>query len=210
MQLTAQQRASLNDVVVLRAHLARTGLTYSGQAVWTDAEVLALRSTWPDRRAATAALPNRTVTAIEKKAWKLGLPVRPLHQWTGAEAVRLRRLWPRASKRELLEAFPWANWTILANQAQWQRKNGFPSLARPKTLPTPTGDFLVDAIIEQAVLHNMSLRDLDHLAGTGRYFSAGRHRRRRTWKHVQKAVELFGGSLRAAFPVTRHPNKDGH
>lgn len=201
MQLTRNQRAGINGAAATRRFMKRTGYTYAGQRLWDDREIEALRSIWPDRQAALAALPGRTLAAVEHMAAKLGLRRGAGHAWTGAEAVRFRRLWPAASKRAVLEAFPWATWTSLCNYSQWQRANGFPSLYRPKVRPSRTGDKVVDAILDQAVHHNFNLAELDAAARTGRYFAAGRHRYRRTWKHLARAVGLFGGDLSATFPV---------
>lgn len=202
MQLSSAQRASLNGTAALRRHIARTGRTFAGTRIWTPGELQILAAHWPNRSAILALLPDRSLRAIEHMATRRGLERKCLHMWTAAEAARFRRLWPKGTKRQLLEAFPFATWTSLSNYAQWQRANGYPNLFRPKVLPTPTGDALIDAIIEQAVFYNMSLRDLDAAAGTGRYFASGRHRHRRTWKHIVRAVELFGGKLDPSFPAT--------
>lgn len=203
MHLTPQQRASMNGVAVVREYCRRTGRTYAGQVIWTDEEIALLTAAWPCREAALKALPGRSLSAIEHRAAKLGLPVRSLHLWSNPESARFRRLWPTATKRELLETFPFATWTSLHNFSQWQRANGFPDLKRPKARPSKTGHELVDAVLDQAERCNMSLKELDEGARTRRYFSSGRHRRQvKNWKHLGKAVAYFEGELSARFPAS--------
>jgi hypothetical protein len=115
MNLTRLQRAGMNGAKASLAIVLRRGVTHSGQPLWSDDEIRALRAAWPDRAAALRALPFRTLRAIEGKAAKIGLPRKALHVWSGAEAVRYRRMWPVATKRELLEAFPFATWGSLQN-----------------------------------------------------------------------------------------------
>jgi hypothetical protein len=59
MQLSRQQLAALNAAAANRAYMAKTGLTYSGQSLWTPKEISALRL-YPDYRALVRALARRT------------------------------------------------------------------------------------------------------------------------------------------------------
>ncbi len=197
MRLSRNQLAGINSGARTREYHRRTGRTYSGHLIWSDVEIQKLREAWPDRRRAVASLPGRTLHAIDGKAAKLGLRS-PGHQWTANEASRFRKLWRTASREEILAAFPWATWTALQNYSQWQRANGHPDVRRPKASPS-TGDPFVDSILARAKALNMTLVELDATAGTGRYFTACRHRWRRSWGHLARAAVALGGTLKVEF-----------
>lgn len=196
-------------IEAMRAKMLRTGLTPSGQPLWTDAEFAALRKHWPDRKKLRRALPRRTLRAIEHKAGKLGLRrAKRNHMWTAAEVARLKKMFPKATKAELLLAFPWAIWEDLSNQAQFQRSKGADWVTRPKPKPLPTDVPAIDWVLDQAFAANISLVELDGLARTGTYFAAGRFRCGTVWKHVARAVELFDGILVPREEPTTPPAPD--
>jgi hypothetical protein len=198
--LTPAQRGGINGGAGAVAWMRKHGHTPAGQALWSDGEVDLLRQLWPDRYRVLSLMPHRTLTAVEHKADKLGLGrVRQLHWWTAADASRFRRLWPTASKIELMEAFPWASWAALASYSQWQRKNGYPGLMRPRIPFKPTGDPLVDGLMREAFRLNLSLSDLDALARSRRFFASGRYRMRKNWRHLGRAVEALEGIIAVRF-----------
>ncbi len=194
MQFTpAQTRRGLEAMM---DWVRRNGTTGAGQPLWSDEEVEALRVSWPDVDEAQRRLPKRNRPSIEAKALKLDLPRRKRnHLWTSTEVARVIRMWPIATRQELLEAFPWAIWEDLQNQMQHQRRIGRTTAHRPKAPFKPTGHLPTDAVLEEARRSNLSLREVDMIAETPRYFSSGRHRRRVQWRHLGKTIEALGGEV---------------
>lgn len=184
-------------IVPATRRLAVTGFTNAGQPLWSRTELRALRRFWPDRAKLAKVLPERTLKAIERKAAKLELAVRPKrnHVWTCAQVRQLKRMWPVATREEMLTAFPWARWDDLANKVQDIRRRERLVLARPKIQVSPTGIEIMDQILARVRAANLSLRDLDAGARTGTYFQRGRFRRRLLWMHLAPAAEWLGGEL---------------
>lgn len=89
MILSEHQRRSINGTAALKAKMARSGLTPAGQPIWSEVEIAALRSAWPDKILARRRLPARTMKAIEHKAARLGL-TRKRTVWSPTDVNGLR------------------------------------------------------------------------------------------------------------------------
>jgi hypothetical protein len=90
----------------VRAHIARTGQTFSGVPVWTPSEDDFIRLHYPNYRTLRAAFPHRTMSGIKHRVRRLDVQTKR-HVWTNLEVLRLRGLYSRrASNSELLAAFP--------------------------------------------------------------------------------------------------------
>jgi hypothetical protein len=80
-------------------HLARTGKTSLGYDLWTTEDSETLRRLYPDYQAAMKALPNRTLEALKKHAYEMGI-VHRNHVWTGAAITRMRKLAAAGARRK--------------------------------------------------------------------------------------------------------------
>lgn len=183
MQLSRQQLAALNAVAVNRAYMARTGLTYSGQRLWTPKEISALRL-YPDYRTLVRALPGRTRKAIESKVWRCGL-AKPLRVWSEAEF--------RVMKRPYVQGVPMAAILSLlpgkTAQQVWSKASSR-GIRRPRRLLKLTGFAPVDAVRRRAFDLHISMTDLDVMAGRRSYFKPPR---RTDWSAVQQVLPHLGG-----------------
>jgi hypothetical protein len=100
-----------------------------------------------------------------------------------------------ASKEELCSALPRYDWNQIHCQA---REHGF---HRPKREVVSSGHPVIDQIKERARYLNLSMRDVDAMAGTKRYFYAAK------WlgsgqpnlKAVGKAILALDGEVTAVW-----------
>lgn len=183
MQLSRQQLAALNAAAANRAYMARTGLTYSGQRLWTPKETSALRL-YPDYQALVRALPGRTRKAIEGKVWRSGLAT-PLRVWSETEFTVMKRLYTQgAVMAGILSQIPGKT-----AQQVWSKASSR-GVRRPRRLPKSTGFAPVDAVRRRAFDLHISMTDLDVIAGRRSYFQSPR---RTDWSAVQRVLPHLGG-----------------
>jgi hypothetical protein len=192
MYLSGQQRAGLNSAAVNRAYMARTGLTYAGQQVWTSDEIDVLRSRYPDYPTLLRLLPGRTARAISNKAGRLGL-ARSRFIWSEPEFGAMKPLYLRGMP--MREILPRLN-NKTAKQV-W-RKASARGVRRPKRPPCLTGLAIVDAVRRRAFELNFSMKDLDTITGRNGYFRCPRHV---DWSAVQRILPYLGGCATVAWPV---------
>lgn len=184
MQLSRQQRAALNAAAVNRAYMARTGLTYSGQRLWTVKEIDKLRCLYPDYNALVAALPLRTRAAIAAKVWSIGL-ARPLRVWSEADFRIMKPLYLRGVPvSEMLERLPGKTARQVWSKASHHK------IRRPRIPPRLTGSELVDAVRLRAFDLNMSMADLDAMAGKRFYVRCSE---KTDWTAIQRVLPHLGG-----------------
>lgn len=189
-----------------KCHL--TGLTSRGFPLWTEEENAVLRACWPNY-VGQPRLSHRTAAAIRSQASKLGLPrCKRNHIWTTPQVAKFERMWPVATRAELLEAFPWAEWADLMNKAQDLRRRGRPNLRRPKQRPFSTGNAVLDSVLSRAYSANLTMAELDARVGSGTYFYGGRFRRRLDWDRISRAAEVLGGELLADWSAVARSSCD--
>lgn len=84
---------------------------------WTDNEINILKQYYPisGLTECIKLLPNRTKSAIKKKAHELQIHCN--FKWTNENNEKLRDLWYNASKQELLDAFPNLSYNAIQYQA---------------------------------------------------------------------------------------------
>jgi hypothetical protein len=174
----------------IRKQMQRTGKNPWGQWLWTGQEDKILRASYPDYKVARKALRRRTHQALLHRARILGV-AKKYQIWTGAEISRLRKLYPDASRKDILTALPGLRWEQIVARAQHA---GF---RRNRKRFKPTGDLLLDRILERAWDLRLTMVDLDDLARTKKYFQSGNWRSSRTPNRarVLRAVEALGGAM---------------
>lgn len=172
-----------------RERMARTGRTPKGHWLWTKKEDDIVRALYPDYRALQKALRRRTYHALRARARTLDI-VKRRRLWLASEVSRLRRMYPKATRHELLTAFPDMAWEKITY------KGRHVGIYRARRRLATTGHPLIDTIRIRAQHLNLSMVDLDAMAGTRRYFQKaawcnGNFNR----KAVLRAVEVLGGEL---------------
>lgn len=172
-----------------RERMARTGRTPKGHWLWTKKEDDVVRALYPDYKALQRRLRRRTYYALRARARTLDV-VKRRRLWLASEVSRLRRMYPRATRDELLVAFPDMAWKQITYKARHA------GIYRARRKLETTGHPLIDTIRERAQNLNLSMVDLDAMAGTRRYFQKaawcnGNFNR----KALLRAVEALGGAV---------------
>jgi hypothetical protein len=160
-------------------------------ALWTEDDEAVARRLYPDYKAISKAL-GRTYEAVRFQCQSLGLTPKN-HVWTAAEVSRLRRMYPTASYEELRAAFHNFSRVHIASIASFY---GFARARRPYKA---TGFDIIDQIRDRAFELGYSLRDIDEISGTKKYFALQQwvKRERANYKAVVKAIEALGGKVSA-------------
>lgn len=172
-----------------RERIIRMGTTPNGHPLWTEREDDFVRSLYPDYKALRRKLRRRTYHALRARARTLDVVTRR-HVWLASEVSRLRRLYPRASREELLAAFPDVTWEKIKAKAQHA------GIRRARRKLTTTGYPLIDLIRDRAFDLKLSMVDLDAMAGTKQYFQkAGWYSGNLNRKALLRAVEALGGEV---------------
>jgi hypothetical protein len=176
----------------MREQCRRSGRTMNGRfPIWTDEEDAEIRRLYPDYAALKKSLTRRTHSALKSRANRIGIAKRN-HCWTDAEVSRLRKLFPTSTAQQLRTAFPGLRTRQIkdkaANLGLYKKRRPYP----------PSGFPIIDQIRARAFELNLSMLDLDELAGTKNYFEDRRWRRCRIngWA-VCLAVDALAGDVRA-------------
>lgn len=179
--------AGANSADRLRRHMAKSGRTLAGQKLWTEAEIGHLRRTYPDYRKARTSLPNRSLSAIKSKAFRLGI-TQSRRIWSDSEIKRLKAPYRQGRPmREILALLPGRT-----KRQIWTRAH-YSGWRRPR-MPLKTYDLKpYDDVRARAFTSRLSMRDLACLSITGSYFL--RQPSRNDWKKISKAVEMLEGRL---------------
>jgi hypothetical protein len=178
----------------LRERTRRSG--YVGKhRLWSPEEDRIVIKLHPDYGALIKAFRGRrTYFAIRSRASALNL-VKRRRIWTAAEKTRLRRMYPRASRDELLAAFPFCRWKQIVRQANYY------GLRRGRRSYCTTGSDLLDAIRNRCAELGYTMADLDAMTRSKRYFTDARWLTLRQYGGVPKhkallrAVDVLGGNL---------------
>jgi len=139
------------------------GRTPRGHWLWTKNEDALVRELYPDYDALQKALRRRTYNALRARARTLDV-VKRRHTWLGAEISRLRRMYPKAARQELMVFFPDVSWEAIKAMAHRV------GVRRERRKLVSTGHPLIDRIRDRAFDLNISMVDLDAMAGTKKYF----------------------------------------
>lgn len=146
-----------------------------------------MRETYPDYGLMRQRLPRRSLAALKNRAATLGV-VRPRHVWTQTEVRKLSRLIAAsASNAELMRAFPHLRLEQITSKIRYLR------LPRRKPRLARFEDAAIREVRWRAVQKGLSLRELDRLARTKRYFQTST--RRLVLKHVARAAAVLGGEI---------------
>ena len=146
-----------------------------------------MRQTYPDYGLMRRRLPHRSLAALKHRAAALGV-VQPRHVWTQTEVRKLSRLVAAgASNAELKCAFSHLRFEQIASKIRHLR------LPRRKPRLARFEDAAIREVRRRAVEKDLSLRELDRLARTKRYFQAST--RRLVLKHVASAAAVLGGEI---------------
>lgn len=167
-----------------------SGYSSFRQLEWTEAEDNVVRFLFPDYKAMEQVLRHRTYHALKSRAAGLGIVPRK-HVWTNAEVSRLRKVYPTASHGELREAFPGM---ALASIKAKARHVG---LHRKPLGFKRTGCLLLDQLRDRCFELNLSMIDLDGMAGTKTFFQKQQWRTGINYARLAAGVHAIGGTLKA-------------
>lgn len=133
------------------------------KTAWPLAEDETIKELYPNTRRILRKLPHRTRSQIKYRARCLGV-LKQNRSWLASEVARLRRLYPTRTKAEVLAAFPGWKWERIKTKVITLRLRKTRRRLKAANMP------LLDEIRECAFLRNLSMVDVDALAGTRRYF----------------------------------------
>jgi hypothetical protein len=174
----------------IRKLMKKTGRTPFGAKLWTKQEDAKIIEHYPKLPILRKLLKGRTVGAIKARASYL--KVTKTHKlWTSAKVSLLRRMCIGSSWQNILEEFS----DFSSVQIRCCMKLHGIKRIKPKYKSTKWP--ILNDIRDKAYEQNMSMADLDYLAGTKKYFQQAQ------WScgnkpnpvAVAKAVLLLGGEL---------------
>lgn len=171
----------------LRRRMAKSGRTLAGQKLWTEAEVKRLLRFYPDYRKVHSALPDRSLSGIKSKAFRLQI-TRSRRVWSDNDLNRMRA--PYRQGRPVHEIL-----TLLPGKTKkqvWARAS-YSGWRRPRTPPKSYNLKPYDDVRDQAFTSKLTMRDLAGLPATGSYFL--RAPSQIDWRKISKAVALLEGQL---------------
>lgn len=155
---------------------------------WTAQEDALLAWHYPDYDHLREYFPHRTLAALKHRVRLIGIVARR-HIWTNAEVARLHKAYETGvTDRELTALFP------DLRLAQIKSKAGHIRAARRKARPVVFGVPALDAIRVRAADMRLSFVELDHGAGTGRFFQ--RSCRRPCLKSIARAAAFLGAEVK--------------
>ena len=168
---------------------------------WTHEEEETVRTHYPDYGAIGTRLPHRSYSSLRSRAERLGLrPKR--HVWTQLEVARLKRVWSQRRPTDETLRATFAGFTLTQILA---KAHGL-GLVRERRAPKVLGVAVLDAVRQRAHDEGMTMRDLDVVSGTRRYFQ--QTVRRVVWRHVAAGVEALGGRLIPSWDEDAEPGRD--
>lgn len=176
-----RRRARIND------RMRRIGKTGRGYAMWDKDETALIRRHYQDIKFLQQKLPRRSRTAIRQKARLMGL-TRRFEPWTGAGIAKLRRLWPRASRDDVRKAFPNYSWSRIYSKACKLR-------IKRNRQHRPADHPFIEEIRKRGRSLNLSLPDIDRMAGAPSYFKNSCRKRNPRIHWLIKAIEALDGHI---------------
>lgn len=179
----------------MRRRMAFVGHTPNGHPLWNRPETGHLVDGYPGYDAILPLIPRRTRTAAHGKASRLKITKPKAPAWSDNEILRLRKIYPTGTREEILAAFPGRSYAAVAKAAN---ARGIYRAPRPYK---PTGNRVLDQILERARGRNWTLVELGEETKHRRYFAnRGWKNRRFDLRAHALAAQLLGGELRADFP----------
>jgi hypothetical protein len=170
-----------------RSKRLRTRLRASSGKRWSSRDDEIIRTLYPDYRELQSRLPERSYYAIRNRTRTLGIAPRR-HIWTNHEIARLRSLYGQgATRAEITSIFS----SLTSHQICGKARHI--GLVRARTAPHALGVSPLDAIRKRAAAQGLTLRKLDKVAKTKRYFQ--QTTRRVDWEHLSRAIEKLGGTI---------------
>lgn len=160
--------------------------------LWTAVEMKAVLDLYPDYTAIQERLPKRTYKQIRDFAEAYGIASKK-HVWTNRDITKLREV-ARAAQTgsEIYAAFPDFTNSQVRSAAKTHRIP-WPVL-KPKILGVP----VLDEVRQRAFGMNLSLVDLDEIAGGGQYFR--KSNRYLDAKKLAAVVAFMGGQITVVWP----------
>jgi hypothetical protein len=168
--------------------MSKRSCRLSSGTQWAARDDRIITKFYPNYPKMQRRLASRSYSAIRNRARTLGVAA-TRHVWTNHNEGKLRRLYLQgASRAEVNAAFP--NLT----QCQICSKAAHLRLVRARRAPYVLGIPALDEVRKKAALQGWSLRKLDKLAKTGRYFQ--QTTRRVDWDCLAKAAAVLGGEIK--------------
>ena len=169
------------------------GGTHRGHSVGYDLGSGKRRRGYPDYDKVLAAVRARSSRAGLPTVSRRGRRGIELRHWDPEnDKPRMRRIFPRGSHEEIMAAFPGRSWTAISLRARaWNIRRIRPDLGS-------RGVSIIDSIIAEARRANLSVTDLNAMAGTNFFYKKRTAPlSRRSWVLVLRTIRLLGGSVRA-------------
>lgn len=173
-----------------RRRIRYLGTTPSGDRLWSPKEDELCREYGADYSVLIKKLPQRSFPAIKQHCQKLGLRRRQ-NAVTSRELSLMRRIIPLSTSDEIRQAFPHRT---LENVRWICRYYGIQRKRKPYR---STGSALIDDIRARCFEANMTMADLDDIAGTKGYFYNQRWSKSRkpNYTAICKAVAALDGEI---------------
>lgn len=189
MDLSYHSRNAVN-AVRNRSRIQRSGVSCSGQKLWTADEDEIIRSLYPKYVEIMKRLPHRTYRACLTRARKLKV-VDERPPYTMRELSVVRRLYPAGEREEILSLLPGRTWQQIGDLAG---RHGISRL--PKSF-TPTGVLVLDQIRARCRELNYTMPDLDKMIrGKGYFGKANWYAGHIHYRDIGRAVNVLYGNLR--------------
>ncbi len=177
----------------MRARIAFLGHTPNGHPVYNQQETSDLVQEHPNYPAVLRKLTRRTRSGVGGKASRMRITRPRGRPWTDPNEIgRLRKVYPTGTREQILAAFPGRSYAAVAKAANAR------GIYRAPSPYKPTGDLVLDQILQRARARNWTMTELDDaVRGTG-YFARRRWRNGRFNQFLHgKALEQLGGRFRA-------------
>lgn len=160
---------------------------FSSGMQWSAGDDRIIKTFYPSYPQMQRRLVSRSYGAIRNRTRKLNIAT-TRHVWTNLDVAKLRKLYLQgATRAEVAAAFP------SLSQSQICSKATHIHLVRARRAPYVLGIPPLDEVRKQAALRGWTLRKLDKVAKTGRYFQ--QTTRQIDWSHIAKAAEVLGGTI---------------
>ncbi|UXN58175.1 hypothetical protein [Phyllobacterium zundukense] len=179
----------------MRNKLLKTGISFNGYPLWTEAEVSVLRQFHPNYSEVSRRLPQRTRAAIKRKCADLRIVKDGPRRWSGEEYVQLRKSYATSPISQVMKLFH--DRTSVGLRSVLYRRR-----ILKKSVPYKLcGNLIADSIRQRCFDLNYTIRDLDIMAGTNQYFKdIWRSHKNIDLSKLARAAKLLGGRITVKWP----------